>query len=783
MIGLETWGSGKEIMSEAKLQTLALIGSYVPRQCGIATFTKDLYDGLAAGGGTNACVLAIDDNEEGYPYPPEVRFELRAGHLRDYELATDFLNINQIDVLVLQHEYGLFGARAGENVLVLVKNTRMPVITTLHTVLREPNDEQAAVMKELIRHSDGIVVMSNRGREILAERYGAPLEKVQVIPHGIPDVPFVDPAFYKDRFGFQGRRVLMTFGLLSPGKGLEVVIRSLPAIVRRFPELIYVIVGAVHPHVRKREGNAYVAFLQRLAQEAGVADNVVFHTRYVSLEELCAYLGAADIFVTPYPNREQIVSGTLTYAMGAGKAVVSTPYAYAQEMLAEGRGRLFPFNDSDALAAVVIELLEDQLGTDAMRKQAYLFCRPMVWRNVAERYRELAVRTLAQRLAQPRPAPPPAPAPRRVSDLPEIRLDHLLSMTDDTGLLQHAIYSVPDRRHGYCTDDNARALVAMMLHWDLTEEERVIPLAGKYLSFLHYAYDPQTKRFRNFFSFDRHWIRPDELSDDAYGRSMWGLGMTVAIGPNEGLRALATRLFGEALAGAEGLGSPRAWAMTLMGIHAYLRRFSGDAFVRRARECLARRLLDRFVQGASEDWPWYESTVTYSNGKLPLALILSGQWLPDAQMVQRGLAVLDWLIRVQTDEHGRLSLIGNNGWFTRGSTPARFDQQPVDAMALILACAEAWRCTRDERWRRRALWAFEWFLGRNVTSERLYDPTTGGCRDGLHVNGPNLNEGAESTLAWLISLMTLHQLQREKSTGVPASPPAHGERMTAPLSV
>lgn len=751
--------------NEIRVQTLALVGSYVPRQCGIATFTKDLRDALAEEGRLRPLVLAMDDMEEGYAYPDEVRFQIRANRLKDYQLATDVLNINQIDVVVLQHEYGLFGGHAGENIISLVRNTRMPVITTLHTLLEHPNNEQAAVMRQLIAESDRLVVMSRRAHEILAKIYKAPVEKVVIIPHGIPDVPFVDPSFYKDRFDLAGRSMLLTFGLLSPGKGLETAIRALPKIVKRHPSVMYVILGAIHPHVFKREGNSYLNTLERLAEKLGVREHVQFHNRYVTQEELCMYLGAADLYLLPYPRKEQITSGTLAYAMGTGKAVVSTPFWHAEEMLADGRGLLFPFGDADALADSVDGLLEDPLRLAAMRKQAYMYCRPMVWKEVARDYLSLAQDVLRMRQTNPRALQPHRPVSTENIELPEINLNHLRIMTDDTGILQHAIYTVPDRRHGYCTDDNSRALAATMLYWDLTKNEKILPLARIYLSFLHHAYQPEKRFFRNFMGYNREWLKEAD-EEDVFGRALWGLGLVAAMGPDEGLLALAGRLFCAALPGAENLQSPRAWAFTLVGCHAYLRRFSGDSFVRRMRDALAAKLFQRFQENGAPDWPWCEDILTYANGKLPHALILSGQWMPNEPMMRQGLDILEWLIGIQLDERGRLNLVGNRGWMIKSGNRAQFDQQPIDAMALAEACAEAYRCTKDDKWLRRAHLCLEWFLGNNVTETVLYDSATGGCRDGLHANGSNLNEGAESTIAWLISLLTLNLLQREEATGI-----------------
>ncbi len=771
------------IMTDEHRKTqIALLGSYVPRQCGIATFTKDLHDSVANHTAADTLVLAMDDYPEGYDYPREVRFQLLADDLHDYRMAADLLNINQVDLVLLQHEFGIFGGRTGENILAFLRNLRMPVMTTLHTVLNEPTREQAAVMRELGNLSDRLVVMCDTAVNILEETYDIPSDNIAMIGHGIPDLPFSDSAFFKDQFGLEGRPTMLTFGLLSPGKGLEVVIDALPKIVERYPNVAYVILGAIHPHVFQKDGNAYLIKLKRQAEKLGVSDNVIFHTRYVSIDELCGYLGASDVFVTPYPNKSQIVSGTLAYAMGAGKAVVSTPYWYAEEMLAEERGRLFPFGDSEALANHVMELLDNPVDMAAMRKRAYMYTRSMVWSEVGKRYYALGQEVLQERTEKPRPVfHLRMDLPEKMS-LPEVRTNHLRAMTDDTGMFQHAVYSIPDRHHGYCSDDNARALIAAIMCRDIIGDKSVMPLAQTYLSFLHHAFDPEARRFRNFMGYDRRWLETVG-SEDVHGRCIWGLGVAAALAKEDAIIALSSRLFCDAIGSMAEMRSPRAWAFALVGIHAYLKRFSGDSLVRRTREQLARRLHQNFKDNATEEWPWCEDILTYDNARLPHALILSGQWLPDAEMHSQGLRSLEWVVQQQLTEDGRVTIIGNDGWMTRDGYRARFDQQPVDVMALVEACSEAYRSTREDKWHHWARRFFDWFLGNNDLESIIYDASTGGCRDGLHMDGPNLNQGAESTLAWLIALLAMHQAQREFATGLaddtPEKEPIDTEAETA----
>jgi len=757
----------KKLPDSSGVHSVALVGSYVPRQCGIATFTKDLRDALAAEiGARRTPVLALDDTPRGYRYPEDVRFEIQAHWQQDYHAAADLLNISQVDVTIIQHEYGIYGGADGRHVLDLMRRLRMPIVTTLHTLLSDPKPGQCSVMRELARLSDRVVVMSRYGQGILRDVYGVPAEKIAFIPHGIPDVPFVDASFHKDQFGLEGRTVLLTFGLLSANKGVETSIRAMPGIIRRHPNVVYVILGATHPHVLKREGSAYRNSLERLVDRLGVRDHVVFHNRFVTLEELCGYIGAADIYITPYLNKAQIVSGTLACALGAGKAAVSTPYWYAEEMLADGRGRLFPFGDADGLARVVGDLLDDGVARNAMRKKAYMFCRPMVWKEVARSYIHLSAQVLRERASKPRPVFYFRAGPTANGSIPDIDLSHMRRLTDPTGIFQHAAYAVPDRHHGYCTDDNSRALVAALMYYDLRQDESILPLADTYLAFLHHAFNREAKRFHNFMSFDRRWL--DETgSEDVHGRAIWALGLATALAANHAALSFSTRLFNEALEETKGFESPRGWAFSLIGIDAYLRRFGGDTNARRVRELLARRLFDRFRRGGTQDWPWCEDVVTYANARLPHALILSGAALENDEMLQEGLRCLEWLLRLQISEDGTVSLIGNQGWLTRSQKRARFDQQPIEAMSLIEACAEAYRTTGEGTWIERARRCFGWFLGNNDTRSILYDYQTGGCRDGLHADGPNLNEGSESTLAWLISLLTILGLEQESDAAMP----------------
>jgi glycosyltransferase involved in cell wall biosynthesis len=754
------------------IDSVAVIGNYLPRQCGIATFTTDLVEALSVEApDINCWAVVMNDKPEGYPYPEKVRFEISQNKLSDYDVASQFLNISQANIVCVQHEYGLFGGPAGSHLLKLLADLRMPVVTTLHTILKDPAPEYREVMGKLSNLSDKLVVMSRKAIEILKNIYGVSEEKIAFIHHGIPDTPFIDSSFYKDKFGVEGKKVLLTFGLLSPNKGIENVLQALPAVIRKYPDVVYIILGATHPQILKSHGDAYRIMLQQLVHKLDIGEHVIFQNRFVELKELCEFLGIADIYVTPYLDEAQITSGTLAYAMGTGKAIISTPYWYATEMLAENRGRIVPFHNPDAMAKQIIDVLEKDVERQAMRKKAYIFSRDAVWKEVSRKYLQVFSEVRQNRTRNPRPRHSYIENVKAIMnfELPEIKLDHLKALTDDTGILQHATYTIPDRTHGYCTDDNARALLvaAMGQKYLPTNGLGLNSLSGHYLGFLLYAYNEKNGRFRNFMTYSRQW-REEIGSEDAHGRAIWCLGKAVTFLGDPGHLAMSTTLFSKALRVAEKFRSPRAIAFCLVGMHAYLHMFSGDSDVRRVREILANRLFDQFKNHATDSWPWFENALTYANGKLPHALLLSGHQMQRSDMTDMGLDTLKWVLAKQTEDNHFVP-IGSNGWYKKGGARARFDQQPVEANAMVEACVEAFNVTRDQTWFEHAAMCFNWFLGQNDLNMPLYDPKTGGCRDGLMADGINQNEGAESSLAWLLSLMTLQKLYAGEILNLPSS--------------
>ncbi|MFO0915169.1 MAG: glycosyltransferase family 4 protein [Pirellulales bacterium] len=752
-------------MGNSEIRKIAFVGDYLPRKCGIATFTHDMYASVATRFPEAECfVVPVNDRPEGYDYPPEVRFEIDEPDLESYLRAADFLNFANTDVVCLQHEYGIYGGPAGSHILGLLRDLRMPVVTTFHTVLKDPNDDQRRVLVELAELSARVAVMTERARTFLREIYGIPEAKIDLIPHGIPDTPFVDPAPYKDQFGVEGRQVALTFGLLSPNKGIEYMLHALPEILKSFPDFVYLVLGATHPALVREQGERYRLSLERLARTLGIGKSVIFYNRFVELKELTEFIRAADVYVTPYLNAAQITSGTLAYAFGCGKAVVSTPYWHAEELLAEDRGVLVPFADHQALARAVCGLLGDGPRRVAMCEQAYLLGREMIWEQSATHYMESFQKTRLGRQDQPYKPLAVRTLAEQPAEFPDWRLDHLSRLTDSTGMLQHATHIIPNFAEGYCTDDNARALLLTVLLDELGQGgPEVERLATRYAAFLQGALDGETKRFRNFLGFDRRWL---EIvgSEDSHGRALWALGACVGRSRRPGLPAWAAQHFESALPVILETTSPRAWAFGLLGIREYLRRFGGDSLAAHVRETLTARLLDIYDRTNTLDWPWFEEILSYDIARLPQALIATGRDGGNPRALEVGLHALGWLVKIQTAPQQHFRAIGSNGFYRKGHERAWFDQQPIEACATVSACLDAYRATQDSAWLTEARSAFEWFLGRNDLGQELYDPGTGGCCDGLQEDRLNRNQGAESTLAFLLSLAEMNLLESSLAT-------------------
>lgn len=735
---------------------VALIGNFPPRKCGIATFTADLRDALVeTDHNLRISTVAVTDAGQEYAYPSVVGYEINQHEADDYAAAADHINALNPDAVSIQHEFGIFGGEAGEYLLKLTERLRAPVVTTLHTVLVDPTPDQRRVMERLAEHSARLVVMTEMGRTILSRHWNFPAEKIVVIPHGIPDVPFLDPAFQKHRFGLDGRKVALTFGLLSPNKGIENMIDALPDLSKAHPDIIYVVLGATHPHLVAREGEAYREKLQAQADALGVSDHLMFVNEYVDAPVLKAWLSAADIYVTPYLHEAQITSGTLSYAVGLGKAVVSTPYWHARELLANDAGALVPFGDAKALASTIADLLNDSGRRDRLRSTAYDLGRHMTWPVVGRTYLDLfsGARSGGR-----------APAP--VSNLRIGRRVPLIStlsavnrMTDGCGMLQHSRSTIPDRRHGYCLDDNARAMMlAVELKSEGIETDRATRIADTCAAFVDSAWDEDRAAFRNFMGYQRNWLE-ETGSQDSHGRAVWALGRAVAHTDDHGLKLWATGLADRVIPASAHLTSPRATAFTTLGLIDWLTVYPGHRPARQLLDTFAARLHEQLIEQREPDWLWFEPVLAYDNARLPEALIRAGQWLGKEEMIKDGVAALEWLAELQTDPDGHFRPVGTESFGKLYSRPLPFDQQPVDAWAMIEAATVAFDVTGDHRWQQYAEAAFDWFNGRNDLGLRLATPN-GGCYDGLQVDRVNLNQGAESILAFQFSVRSIRQLQR-----------------------
>jgi glycosyltransferase involved in cell wall biosynthesis len=760
------------------LQRVALIGNHLPRRCGIATFTHDLHRAVSiARPDLGTCVVAMNDAGGVYDYPAAVQFQIPDETIDCYAQAADFLNAAPFDVVCLQHEYGIFGGDAGGYITELLKRLTMPIVTTLHTVLPTPTPAQRNVMEQIIAKSTKIVVMAEKGREVLRSVHHVSPQKIEVIPHGIPDFPFLETHHAKTKFGFSGRTVILTFGLLSPSKGIETVIDAMPGIVKSCPNAVYVILGATHPNLVRAQGEAYRDSLMTRVQELGIEDHVAFFNQFVDQATLLDFISMCDVYATPYLNEAQMTSGTLAYSFGLGKAVVSTPYWHARELLDDGRGILVPFGDSKAIGTEIAALLTNDVRRHAMRKRAYSTSRSMTWAQTAKRY--LAAFELARETGR---------TDKRVHAghgnvlskshvLPQIQTGHFLSMCDSTGLLQHAIHSVPDRAHGYCVDDNARALLLSSALATFGETRLSEPTTARFAAFIQHAWNPDTYRFRNFMSYDRRWLEA-QGSEDSHGRTLWALGECARSDADPSRRRWAAALFKIALPAVEQFRSPRAWAFTLLGLDAYCALVVGDLAAGRMRELLAGRLAVAFQATETEDWCWFEDVLAYDNARLAQALLVTGTALKKPPLVKIGLASLRWLMGLQTTADGYFRPVGTESFGAARKAPLAFDQQPVEAAAAISACLAARRVNDSAEWTAGAMRALNWFLGDNDLQTSLIDPMTGSCLDGLHPDRPNENKGAESAVSYLLGLVEMRQFTRTGEATTSAKP-AHKLALSA----
>ena len=730
---------------------LAYMGTYPPRQCGIGTFTQNLAHAmLGYGKGIDEImVLALNDHNQPYLYPPEVKLTIDQEQQTDYLEAANFINLSGADACILEHEFGIYGGQSGVYILPLLHRLTIPLITTLHTILETPSYTEKAILKEICKMSDKVVVMSHKAIQFLVEVYNVPKEKIQHIVHGVPDIHF-NKKQSRTEFKLNKKKVLLTFGFIGRNKGIETVIKALPKIIKKHPEVLYIVLGKTHPNVLRHTGEEYRNSLQGLIKTLKLSKHVVLRNEFIDENTLFKYLSACDIYITPYLNQAQITSGTLSYAIGAGCVIVSTPYWHAAELLAENKGRLFNFNDCDGLSQTINELLEQPDSMKAIQKKASEYGQNITWPKIGQKYAELVV----QVLATPKEALPKKENPIDLLLLPPFSLVHIKRLTDDTGIIQHAKFGIPNLKEGYCLDDNARALLMVCMSYKQKKDPIALEFMPIYLSYIHYM-QKKDGMFRNFLSFNRNFL--DEVgSEDSFGRTIWALGYLLGNTPNDAYYQTGKLIFFDAAPNFENLKSIRGIANTIIGICYYLKTNSADEGMKLTLRKLTDTLVLHYHQNQSENWKWFESLLAYDNGILPLALLHAAPILEDKKVAEVAFSTLNFLTD-HTLKDGYLSIIGNKEWYVKDKERSRFAQQPIDAQAMVLLYNQAFILTGESLFLKQLFTSFLWFLGENDMRMSLYDFETKGCCDGFESYGVNRNQGAESSLAYLISHLTVLQ--------------------------
>ncbi|MHC4750439.1 MAG: glycosyltransferase [Planctomycetota bacterium] len=737
-------------MAKGSTKKVVFISSFPPRKCGIATFTSDLIKSTsaAAKGDFEPLVVAMRSADQKYADP--VKFEIRQNVKSDYICAADYINFSHVDLVCVQHEFGLFGGDAGAYLSLLLNRLKAPIITTLHTVLDDPSPAYHKSLVDICKASYRVITMNERGVSMLRDIYGIPTKKIKLIAHGIPDLPFVDSNYYKHKFGLEERKTILTFGLLNKNKGIEIMLKAMPAIVKAEPSVIYIILGMTHPNILKHEGESYRFGLQQMVKDLKLQEHVIFHNRFVNEQELHNFLCAADIYVTPYVSSKQLTSGTLSFAVGTGKAVVSTPYWAATELLADGRGRLVRFGDSEQIAQEIVEILQNDSLYYSLRRQAYEYGRSRTWPKIGQAYWKLfSTKRRPLRIT----AKTTLSAAETISsiELPEPSLDHLRKLTDDTGLYQHAKFAIPNREFGYCTDDNARAVIATTKYYSQYPEPQALKLLDIYLSFIIHSQNTDGS-VRNFMNFDRTWFKNEPLND-AFGRVLWAFGTVMAKPPTPAYLSIAKDCFDKSV-GRVQKQLPRGMAYSILGMSDYLKHFPGASDIKRQLELAADGLITQYEENSYPDWQWFEDTLTYDNAVLPHALYVAGLVSDNKKYREIAKKTCEFLL-ADTFNGEHFSFVGCKGWYERGKTKATFDQQPIEAASTVRMLKAAYDTTQNKRFLTLQRKAFDWFLGQNDLRTQLYDFRTKGCYDGLTRDGVNTNQGAESTLSFLLSLLTM----------------------------
>ena len=743
---------------------VAFVSSCLPRKCGIATFAESLSTALENTAGEDTTRFIALNNNETYEYSSNVIFQIEQENREHYREAAAIINSSEFDAVSLQHEFGLYGGAGGNNIVDFLSHLKKPVITTFHTVLQNPTIAHETAFIEVAAFSSALIVMSNTAAGFMTDLYDIPAEKIHLIHHGVPETQYIDPSFYKHQLKLKERFIILTFGFLSPNKGIEVMLKALPDIARKHPDVLYIILGITHPVVKKNEGEEYREKLISLTRTLGIEKNVLFINDFVDDGTLGTYLGAADLVVCPYHSGGQVTSGVLSNALGRGKPIISTPYLHAQEALAEGRGRLVNFNDSQDMATAVNGLIEDPSLRLSMAAKAYMLGQEMGWSKISQQYLDV-FENVIQKAKTKRP-----PQQGRLHTLPQLTLNHLKNLTDDTGVVQHTLFGIPDYSHYYSADDAARALVACASYFNLFQDETVLFLLDRNMAFLAHA-RKDDGWFYNYMNYQREFPK-QELSEDTFGRCLWGLGAAASMMINRDQGLLGKELLEKSLPNLKRLTQTRAQAYSACGLSSFLLSHPESPEAREGLRFLADSLLQRYRENAAYSWNWFENFLTYDNARLPQALLLGYRHFNNPAYLQAGLDTLDFLLKIQY-QNGFFDLIGNQGWYFRNKKKALFSQQPLDAGSLTETCLLAANLSGKEKYLELAYASFQWYLGRNRLGQTLYDPSTGACADGLSSEGPSKNKGAESTISFIISLAALYQWEligRFQKIGAPPDP-------------
>jgi len=722
---------------------IVCLATFSPRQCGIATFTADLTNAIDQmfGPSVKSKIVAMNLSEVShFPYPDKVILQISQPREEDYVNAANKLNqLKEVKLVNIQHEFGIFGGEYGSHLLLFLKKLQKPIVTTFHTVLPDPDERMRDIVAAIMKYSKGIIVMTHSSREILKKDYGLDPDRIQVIPHGIHHVPYRTSKYAKSALGFYGKLILSTFGFLNPSKGIEYVIEALPAVVEKFPNVRFLVAGVTHPAVLGQEGETYRNFLIKKVYELGLSNYVSFYNTYFVVNKLLQFLEATDVYLSPSLNPNQAVSGTLSYALGSGRPVISTAFAQAKQDITSEVGILIDFKNPQAFTDAIIKLISNNELCLQMGKNAYFRTRHMTWENVALSYMKYFSQFAPELTLGQRKFPP-------------IKLEHLAKLTDNFGIIQFTKLTEPDLSSGYTLDDNARALIAVALHYKKFGAHSALKLASIYLNFLYRMAKPDGY-FDNYVNSNRAIDRQrniKENSEDPSARALYALALvSITKQIPKRFRKQAHSFFEQSFQKNIAFSSPRAIAFYIKALNCLLSKWKEPKTLAVLRSC-CEQLIILYEKSRSLDWEWFEPYLTYSNAILPEALLFGYKITGERRYLEVAEKTLNFLIK-NTFKDDIYMPIGQGGWFFKEGMRSYFDQQSEDTAATVKTLNTMFQVTNRRQYEELASIAFNWFLGNNVLRQVVYDRTTGGCYDGIGEKFINLNQGAESTISYLLA--------------------------------